>query len=68
MDSEALYVAAYSIDERLLYLQKVECDGNTSYTANVPVDSNINYAKIFVWNSPSSLQPLAGVEIVDMTK
>lgn len=66
LTTEFLAIACYDNRGKLLMLKQVECDGDTSYTGSVPIDTNIDYTKIFVWSSLSSLKPLAGVEIVDI--
>ena len=66
LTTEFLAIACYDNMGKLLVLKPIECDGDTSYTGSVPIDANIDYAKIFVWSSASSLKPLAGVEIVNI--
>jgi len=66
LTTEFLAIACYDSEGELLILKQIECDGDVSYTGSVPIDANIDYVKIFVWSSPGSLKPLAGVEVVDI--
>lgn len=66
LNSETLYVAAYNTDGRLLYLHKVDCDGDTTYTVSFPIDSAIAYAKIFVWENTISMVPISGAETIEI--
>ncbi len=59
-------VAAYDGNGGLLAAESQECDGSSSYTLDIPVVPDIKRAKVFVWDSLSSMTPLGEEETVEI--
>lgn len=66
LENSIITIALYSVSGKFLGLKTINCNGGSSYNASIPVPQKTSYAKVFTWETLSSLIPLGTAETVSV--
>lgn len=64
LSDEYVFVTAYDENDKCIFVESTQFDGDTETTVKIPIVSDIKYCKVFVWDN--NIKPLGKSEYISI--